>query len=815
MPYIGRQPNTGVRNRYIYTATASQTTFSGADNNAATLKYQDATYVDVYQNGLLLSPDVYTATSKTSIVLDTGATVSDTIEIIVYDIANVTDTVSKANGGTFNDNITISGNLTITGTVDGRDVATDGTKLDGIESNATADQTAGEIKTAYESNSNTNAFTDAEQTKLSGIESGATADQTASEILTAIKTVDGTGSGLDADTVDGIEASSFLQANQTITLSGDVSGSGTTAITVTVADDSHNHIISNVDGLQTELDAKLPLAGGTMTGNIVMSGAQTVDGRDLSADGTKLDGIEASADVTDATNVASAITGFPTDTSYASTDLIPVYDVSESRWEKATVANVALVGPTGPTGPTGPAGANGAAGPTGPTGPTGPAGADSTVAGPTGPTGPTGSTGPAGPPGPTGPTGATGPTGPTGPSGSPDTAAQVLAKLVTVDGSGSGLDADLLDGKQASSFLTYPVLTDVSGTIINSFSSTLTVNCSTSASTISVLWYEGATLLATSTNVSISSGSGSVTVPSAVSSKAAGTVIRIFISSSEGTSFSSVSKTVAAGPTGGTITTSGSYRIHTFTSSGTFTIPSGVTLTNVESLIIAGGGGGANSGGGGTAGAGGGAGGYRCSVTGETSGGGAGAEGKFTMGAGSYGVTVGGGGAKFSNGSNSSFNGRTSNGGGRGGSYDAGGPNSGGSGGGGSYGSGGSGGTAGQGYGGGTGSTGSNQGGGGGGGAAGSGGNAGNTTGGTGGASRASSITGSSVARAGGGGGGTYNGGSPGSASGGGGAGSTNGGQAGNASANTGGGGGGQGGPPDTSRGGSGGSGVVIIRYAV
>ncbi len=51
--------------------------------------------------------------------------------------------------------------------------------------------------------------------------------------------------------------SSYLTGNQTITLSGDASGSGTTAITVTVADDSHNHIISNVDGLQTALDAKL------------------------------------------------------------------------------------------------------------------------------------------------------------------------------------------------------------------------------------------------------------------------------------------------------------------------------------------------------------------------------------------------------------------------------------------------------------------------------------------------------------------------------------------------------------------------------
>ena len=48
------------------------------------------------------------------------------------------------------------------------------TKLDGIEANgATADQTASEIKTAYESNPNTNAFDDTEQTKLAGIEAGA------------------------------------------------------------------------------------------------------------------------------------------------------------------------------------------------------------------------------------------------------------------------------------------------------------------------------------------------------------------------------------------------------------------------------------------------------------------------------------------------------------------------------------------------------------------------------------------------------------------------------------------------------------------
>jgi len=50
---------------------------------------------------------------------------------------------------------------------------TEQTKLTGIEASATADQTGAEIKTAYELEANTNAFTDTEQTKLTGIATGA------------------------------------------------------------------------------------------------------------------------------------------------------------------------------------------------------------------------------------------------------------------------------------------------------------------------------------------------------------------------------------------------------------------------------------------------------------------------------------------------------------------------------------------------------------------------------------------------------------------------------------------------------------------
>ena len=64
-----------------------------------------------------------------------------------------------------------------------------------------------------------NNFTNADHSKLDGIESGATADQSASEILTLIKTVDGAGSGLDADTLDGVSSAAFLRSNTADTMS--------------------------------------------------------------------------------------------------------------------------------------------------------------------------------------------------------------------------------------------------------------------------------------------------------------------------------------------------------------------------------------------------------------------------------------------------------------------------------------------------------------------------------------------------------------------------------------------------------------------
>ena len=115
MAYIGTSPSNGVRRVFDYTATAGQTSFSGSDNNSQTLAYTDSAYIDVYQNGILLIPSDYTATTGTTVVLDTGATVSDTVQIVAYDVFSVADTVSASDGGSFGGNLGVGGTLSVTG----------------------------------------------------------------------------------------------------------------------------------------------------------------------------------------------------------------------------------------------------------------------------------------------------------------------------------------------------------------------------------------------------------------------------------------------------------------------------------------------------------------------------------------------------------------------------------------------------------------------------------------------------------------------------------------------------------------------------
>jgi len=239
-----------------------------------------------------------------------------------FEISTVDGSLFQTNVSAFDANvdfgagIDVTGDITVTGTVDGRDVNADGTKLDGIET-------------------------------------GATADQTASEILTLLKTVDGEYSGLDADLLDGANSAYYTdftnatnKPDPTITLAGDLSGavtltdlasgtltaditaSGVTAASyggatsipiITVAADgrltsvttasvagigstqwynaNNTFQINTGDGssyntIISDFAANVDFGAGIdVTGDITVTG--TVDGRDVAADGTKLDGIEA------------------------------------------------------------------------------------------------------------------------------------------------------------------------------------------------------------------------------------------------------------------------------------------------------------------------------------------------------------------------------------------------------------------------------------------------------------------------------------------------------------------------------------------
>jgi len=157
----------------------------------------------------------------------------------------------------------MTGAITTNSTFDGRDVATDGTKLDGIEASADVTDTA-----------NVTA-------------AGALMDSEVDvDIKTLVLPANTTISAYGKTLVDDADAAT---ARTTL-------GLGTAATTAATA------YATAAQG--TKADAALPKAGGAMTGAITTN--STFDGRDVATDGTKLDGIEASADVTDTANVTAA-----------------------------------------------------------------------------------------------------------------------------------------------------------------------------------------------------------------------------------------------------------------------------------------------------------------------------------------------------------------------------------------------------------------------------------------------------------------------------------------------------------------------------
>ena len=130
----------------------------------------------------------------------------------------------------------------------------------------------------------------ADGSKLDGIEAGATADQTATEILTLLLTVDGDGSGIDADTVDGYSASEILDESannaQQLIGAGEITIDAGDALTGggTFDVNTANNITITIDHEDTSSVTDVSLSGGVVITGITFDTyghTQTVSSTDL------------------------------------------------------------------------------------------------------------------------------------------------------------------------------------------------------------------------------------------------------------------------------------------------------------------------------------------------------------------------------------------------------------------------------------------------------------------------------------------------------------------------------------------------------
>jgi hypothetical protein len=314
--------------------------------------------------------------------------------------------------------LTVANNIAVTGTVDGRDIATDGTKLDTVETNADVTDTtnvtsAGALMTTGGTITGNVAHGDNVQATFgddgdfqiyhSGSSSIVRESSTGNLLLAGNDvnitngamnathidcnnggsvelyhnnnfkfstlsdgarvvgnlTISGTVDGVDIATRDGVLTSTTTTANAALpktggTMTGDLDVQATITSDQLIMGDNQkvrlgnagdleiyhngtdNYIYSNnktlrVQGngspiklspVNADLSAEFKpngavdlyhnavkkfetsATGATLTGNLALTG--TVDGRDVATDGSKLDGIESSANVTDTANVTSA-----------------------------------------------------------------------------------------------------------------------------------------------------------------------------------------------------------------------------------------------------------------------------------------------------------------------------------------------------------------------------------------------------------------------------------------------------------------------------------------------------------------------------
>lgn len=112
----------------------------------------------------------------------------------------------------------------------------------------------------------TASFTLADETKLDGIETGATADQTAAEILAALLTVDGVGSGLDADLLDGLSSAAFQPIDSDLTAIAALTTTAFGRSFLDRVDAAAGRTLLGLGTIATQAASAVAVTGGTISG---------------------------------------------------------------------------------------------------------------------------------------------------------------------------------------------------------------------------------------------------------------------------------------------------------------------------------------------------------------------------------------------------------------------------------------------------------------------------------------------------------------------------------------------------------------------
>ena len=294
---IGAGNGEAVWNSYDYTATSSQTSFSGSDNNSETLSYVP-NFLQVFLNGILLDPAVdYAATTGNSIVLTVGASTSDLIQIETF-------TQIIGTGDILVDTFPVSSTQTaFTLSQDPINKSNISVYVEGVYQESSTYSLSGTTLTLSESPANgttVEVVIGTRNVTLDGI-----VDLTISGTLHAGALDLGDANIINVNEISLDTIKGDADANTNITFAGnDVTtftqgGQERLRLNTTGAQVTGNIVVSgNVDGRDVAADgvtadAALPRTGGAMGGAITTN--STFDGRDVSVDGTKLDTIEVSA----------------------------------------------------------------------------------------------------------------------------------------------------------------------------------------------------------------------------------------------------------------------------------------------------------------------------------------------------------------------------------------------------------------------------------------------------------------------------------------------------------------------------------------